>query len=497
MSLFKFRHSVFWPYFYKVYQHKRNFEEMVAKAEAAPSLEKRMELAQEAISYALLKPTGYYASPALEKIFLEAASEIPDVKCTPIDKTVLHVITRALSSGGHTRVAQRWINLSKVEERHDIVLLEQEQEPIPQWLKESAEAHHGTIIQFEKMDIMSRAFQLRKLATKYQRIILHVNMDDPTAIIAFGTETFTTPIIFFNHADHLFWVGVSIADIVADLRCDHISYSRRAVAKSYNLGIPCAPMQSSEKYDKATIRKELGIPLDDFVLVTTGSAYKYKPLGRNSLCKQLVEVVKREGNVSCYAIGPSKDGVWEDAYNESNGKVHPLGVLKEKKLYTKYLQAADLYVGSYPYRGYTSTMDAVQCGLPYVQLLMSRSITKFLVLNQEFDQSRCLCHTTRELVDKIIRVKHNTEERDALWQTSKQWADLYMQPDAWQQRLYDMYDQCPKQHHIHTFELVQGKHVMIDDNMCIIGLLIEKDTFEFENRILRLLARMWMRIMGV
>ena len=498
MGLYQIRHSLFWPYYNKVYRRLRVFEDATNKALATEKIEARIRLAGIAAQRAIYQATGYYASPDLEKIYLEIAATLPDVKCSPVDDSVLHVMTQAYESGGHTRVVQRWIDLSKKDEKHDVVVLNEEQYEIPKWLYNTVLTRNGHVIRFDEKDILKRAIRLRELAANYERIILHVHMDDPTALIAFGVESFTTPIIYFNHADHLFWLGVSIADVVADLRCDHISYSRRNVSKSYTLGIPCAPMKEKTSTDKNAIRRELGIPENDFVLITTGMPIKYRHVGDNCLCKQFVEIVKKEKDVSCYAIGPDFDTeYWQWANDVSNGKIHPLGVIHDKTLYQKYLLAADLYVGSYPYPGYTSTMDAVQYGLPFVQLLMYNRYNGFLEISPDDKPSSCLCYTTKELINRVIALKRDKTEYDNALLTSQKWAHNYVSQEQWQMRLYDMYSQCPKQHHIHPFEIIRGKHVIIDDDVCLLGLLYEKEKFDIHNPLMRKLANAWLRIKGL
>lgn len=498
IMLFRFIHSKLQPYIFKVYSRMKTFERMVAKARSAASLGERMTLAQNAAWFAVCKPTGFYASPELEQIYLDAASQIPSVTCATEKNTVLHVMTQASRSGGHTRVVQRWIDLSNKDERHDIIILNQEDLPIPQWLEDAVVGHCGSIRCLHEEDLLKQASQLRQYASTYERIILHVHMADPTAIVAFGSESFTTPIIFFNHADHLFWLGVSIADMVADLRCDHISYTRRVASKSYTLGIPCAPLDINAMGDKISIRRELGIPENDYVLVTTASAHKFKPIGNNSLCRQLVDIVQAEPNVSYYAIGPDLNTEhWQWAHDESKGKIHPLGVVQNYELYQKYLLAADLYVGSYPYGSYTSTMDAVQCGLPFVQRLTNREQKFFLSLSPDLDQSLNLCYSGKGLVNRVREIMHDKEGYELLLNTSRQWLEEYSNREQWRKRLYDMYAQCPKQHAIHSFEIKKGKQVIIDDDACLIGLLYEKNAFEIQNPLLRRMAYAWLRMMGV
>lgn len=498
MTLIDFKNSNLIPYAQKVYRRMKVFERFVKDAQSATLLDEKLDLAQKAVSFAVYRPTGYYASPELEQIYLGIAASLPDVKCTPTKNTVLHVMTQAYKSGGHTRVVQRWIDMSKDDEKHDIIILNQKDYEVPQWLEDSAVGHNGSILCINEEDLLKRASILRQYAAKYERIILHVHMDDPTALIAFGVTSFTTPIIFFNHADHLFWLGVSIADMVAELRYDHISYSRRNVNRSYVLGIPCTSSVVKNDVDKKSIRRELGISDVDFVLVTTGSEIKYAPIGAYSLCNQLVEIVKRDPNVLCFAIGPSLSAEdWKWAYEETNGRIQPLGEIKDKELYQKYLNTGDLYIGSYPFISYTATMDAVQYGMPFVQRLMNKHQSHFLVLDPNIDQTLNLCHSGKELVNRVLMLKQKKSDYESLSQSSLIWLESYSNREKWRKRLYDMYEQCPETHSIHPFRIERGKQVRIDDDVCLNGLMYEKNMFEIQNPFMQSIANAWLRMRGV
>lgn len=501
--LFNVCHSTFLPYYYKVFRRMRTFEKMVDGVMNASTLNERVKLARRAATWATFHATGYYASPQLEKVFLEAAETLPVVECKPIIGTVLHVMTRAYGSGGHTRVVERWISHSRKEERHSVVILNQGQEAIPKWLYVAVEGHNGEIVRLEEADVFRRANQLRQIASKYERIVLHVHMDDSVPIIAFGVESFTTPIIFFNHADHMFWLGVSIADMVVDFRQIQITQSRRDITNIFVLGLPC--MQVFEKRtacgNKQRFRKELGIDDSDFVLVTTGTPFKYHRIGSNSLCKQLVEIIRREERIRCYAIGPDKDvDYWHWANVVSKGRILPLGVISDKEKYNKYLQSADLYIGSYPFSGGVASLDAVQCGLPIIQLIVTRqpnAIVSLVSLHSDYDDSDIVCHSTRELVEIVLSVSRNKRRYDRLLKASKCWAAEQSNLEEWKNRLYEMYSKCPQRHVIHPFMCKKGNQVLIDDNVCLLGFMYENDTFEIKRRFFRRLAHGWMRALGV
>ena len=45
--------------------------------------------------------------------------------------------------------------------------------------------------------------QIRKIASGFEKIILHIHSDDLVTFIAFATNDFKRPVLFFNHLDHL------------------------------------------------------------------------------------------------------------------------------------------------------------------------------------------------------------------------------------------------------------------------------------------------------
>ena len=476
----------------------KTFEKKVCEVQHATSLDERMKLAIAAVEYAVYHPTGYYASPEIEGVFLEAAQLIPEVKCSPQKGTILHVLTQSYASGGHSRVVQRWIDMSDSKEGHSIVLLNQKNEIEPEWLKAAVDRHNGKMIRFEEPNIMKRAAKLRQLAADFERVILHTHMDDPTALIAFGVESFTTPILLFNHADHLFWLGVSISDMVADMHYDHISYTRRNVARSYTLGIPCAPSEFAQMDKKEELRKELGIDADAFVLLSVGNDHKYAKLGSKGLCSMIEKVVQQNAKVLCYAIGPDmSNNDWRKGYEETKGKIKPLGVIGDKERYRMYLQAADLYLGSFPFPGYTAMMDAVQCGLPYLQLMVSRQQQSILLLEPNIDQSKCICYSENELVTSIKAVMNDKQNYNSLYDECSLWAEGYSNQDRWKNRLYDMYTVCPTKHVIYKFDIKRGDQAFIEDADVLLGFLYSKTEIEPKSKMLRRLFHMYLRIKGV
>ena len=65
-------------------------------------------------------------------------------------------------------------------------------------------------------------------------VILHVHMYDVLPILAFANGDFNRPVMFYNHADHLFWLGASISDLVVNFRSSSVAFNEEYNRTSSN-----------------------------------------------------------------------------------------------------------------------------------------------------------------------------------------------------------------------------------------------------------------------
>lgn len=135
---------------------------------------------------------GIYSCSFLENYYLDIAAalkiELPnEYRC----KSILHVMTESYNTGGHTRVVERWIDISPSDEVHSVLLTKQNKENVPLFLEKVVQEKKGEIIDFPKeLSNIEKAGKIRQIASKYEKIVLHIHMDDEIPLIAFGTKEF-------------------------------------------------------------------------------------------------------------------------------------------------------------------------------------------------------------------------------------------------------------------------------------------------------------------
>ena len=130
---------------------------------------------------------GLFASGALEQLAVDIgqaaaprtrAGRPPRPRGGEI-RDVLHVISRTLSVGGHTRMIWRWMGLDG-DRRHSVAVTRQGGGPVPPELVSAAEATGGevTVLNTKRGSLITWANDLHELATHADVVVLHVDPED-------------------------------------------------------------------------------------------------------------------------------------------------------------------------------------------------------------------------------------------------------------------------------------------------------------------------------
>ena len=348
---------------------------------------------------------GFYVSPEVEKILLMCSENLTKTKYNLKEKgnekrRVLHVISEGYSIGGHTRLVKSWIK-SDSDSIHSLITTWQIGST-PAWLIEEVERSGGWTYSLEAVSEMyvDRAEKLRELAYEWADVIvLHTHMYDPIPIMAFGIDG-GPPIVYMNHADHCFWLGASIADLVVDLRpcAQQLTLERRSAAASYILPLP---LQAKKEFNKAEVRKKFGIKEDETIIFTIASHYKFRSINSNCYINIIKQIVDKVDNCRVYIIGPVDKGKWHEINVSTGGKIKALGTLTEIE---EYYEIADIYLDCFMIASMTSLFDAATYGLS----IMKFSNSHCPILTDFDDELKaCSYSSVNEIVQEIKTINKN------------------------------------------------------------------------------------------
>lgn len=440
------------PKFYsaRITETRMQFEELLRQVSASQDLSEKERLSRKAIILANKSSTGYYSSEIIEDVFTTIAQKhsIP-LKSEYKENTFLHVMTQGYETGGHTRVVERWIENSPEQQQHDVVFIGSSPACVIARMMQSTAEKNGTVHELdqEKSDL-DKALELRRLASQYAYIILHVHMDDVVPLIAFGTPEFTRPVIFFNHADHRFWLGCSIADAVAELRewGINISKTRRGInVPSLALGIPMTYRSNTRTVSKTEKRQALGIPEKARVVTTVGGWHKYKPLFHLDFLKIAESLLQRDASIHIIAIGPSCQHLpeWSRLCKQYGDRFRALGALPPEQMFD-YLACSDLSLDSFPMSGGTALIDAITAGCPVLSMDCPTGQLDYVI------QSGIYCKDLDTLMHRSIELLYSPEKAEknkAMVSTAL--LECHSK-EAWLQKLSELY-QLASTHSLHRF----------------------------------------------
>jgi hypothetical protein len=366
--------------------NEKFFKKALSKAQIAlrnGELNSVIAWAQIAADFAWARHPGFYTSVELESLLLEvahrlgehvdviAASRFIKSKCGFKNKIhVLHVLTEAYEVGGHTRVVMEWIrNTLDIAVNSIVTTSQSEQFQFPRDLISLVEASGGwqvSLIDYSS-NLIARSHLLRHLSKNWADVVvLHVHPYDALPIVAFGIDE-GPPIILFNHADHVFWLGSSLADIVADLRPvgQKLSSGRRGLVNSRILPIPISKVTQSP-YREA-IRRKLNIEPTSIVLLTVGQEYKYTKFAGYDFFSTMTKILKKYPHTVLIAAGPQPNGKWMQSSTILPNRIRMTGRINRSELQTFY-DCADIYIDGFPMGGITAMLEAGIQGLPIIGL---------------------------------------------------------------------------------------------------------------------------------
>jgi hypothetical protein len=188
-------------------------------------------------------------------------------------------------------------------------------------------------------------------------------------IVAFGIDD-GPPIVLFNHADHVFWLGASVADIVADLRPlgHHLSTTRRGVRDSEILPVPLS--NPTMEPSREVARRQLCIGSDTTVLLTISAEERYLPFAEYDFLGTITKVMQRNPKAVLIAVGPKRLGRWAQSSELVGNRIRPMGRCTDL---SSFYASADLYLPSFPLGGLTALLEAGLRGIPVLGLYFSEA----------------------------------------------------------------------------------------------------------------------------
>jgi glycosyltransferase involved in cell wall biosynthesis len=424
-----------------------NFARFDAEVKLAESAYAKGELEMAAF-YAATAATiaththcGVFSSPRLEDILNAIGRQIApgDKGGKPRErgafKRVLHVGSELSSVGGLTRMISRWITADG--DRTSSVVLTQHRGDVPEHLTEAVRRSGGELVRLNQ-SIGSRfdwARKLRQIGNAHDVIILHIHCEDVIPVLAFADESGLPPVIFLNHADHLFWLGTSVADLVLNLRdaATDISIARRGVQADRNFLLPTIVDSTTRLQSRDEAKAGLGLSPDTVLLLSVARRPKYRSIDGLSFADRHVKLLEKHPQARLVVVGSGEPDDWQAAKARVDGRITGLSEVPDPK---RYFEAADIYVDSYPFVSSTSMMEAAGYGLPAVTIFTLPDEARIFGINHVGLVGTSLVATTADeyeaMLDRlVVDASFRTEKGEAV----RQAIERFHVPSGWRSHL--------------------------------------------------------------
>ncbi len=436
-------------------QNREIFNDLLSQAKdlaASGQYDAAAVYGQIAANYAQLNHCGFFTSPELENLLLTIGKKNRAanysqrnslVKETP--QKILHVSTNIANIGGISRLMWRWIKQDQ-ERSHSVALTRQVAENIPQDIKDAVSESQGKIYLLNEQmgGIITRAKRLRECAADADLVVLHTWEHDVVPTIAFADREQCPPIIYVNNGDHWFWVGVSICDILANLRESGqvLSQQRRGIESQRNLVLPTILEPISRKLSRLEAKQQLGLDPNSILLLSIARSVKYKTVGDVNFAEAHIPLLNKYQNAILIVIGAGDSGEdWSEAIALTQGRIRVLGETKDT---ATFYQAADIYVDSFPFVSITSLLEAGSYGVPLVSRYPYES-DDCAVLGSDMPGltgNLIRVRSLEEYTQILAKLAEDQEYRLCLGEATKNQIAAHHWGENWQRILEDVYHQA-------------------------------------------------------
>jgi hypothetical protein len=365
------------------------------------SAEAKLRSAETVAGFAMMNHTGLLSDGRLENSLLSinlprATASIALFSSRENKRRVLHVATRVMRSGGHSRVLDRWLRSDR-NSSHAVVLTSQ-LEDIPQFISATSAEFDIPII---KLPVRSRrvrrAADLRWLSQQADIVVLHQHPEDSIPLCAFSTMN-CPPVIFWNHAHYWFSFGPTIADVTMNAQeyfgnlSKKFRYSRQQSLIRGVTGIVCESIPN-----KASAKQELGFSPASKILLAMGNPSYFTPVPGTDFFSAVDRVLDRDTTAELLLVGPDADSPYVAAMRNKN-RVRACGMVADP---VPYYVAADYVLESFPHTSTGSFLEAICIGnaFPIAAFSAEEHILSFKLDQFEGDVPRT--RTANEWVETV------------------------------------------------------------------------------------------------
>ena len=405
---------------------------------------------QRAAWFAGTYHTGRFADGGIENIALGLGADL-DARWPPAcdgppyrtaraepasGRRILHVATQVLGIGGHTRTIKNWIK-SDPGSCHSLLIIRQGRTKVPSWLLETVKRNGGSLVVLPTgAPLSAQARWLREFArSSADLVVLHHYREDVVPIVAFAAGG-GPPVAVLNHADHLFWLGSTVADAVINQREVGRDLSERRRFTKRNVVLPIPLEEPPGRPPRTEARRLLGIPDDQVVLLSVGTPLKYIPSDGKNFFETASKILNRNPTAHLYLLGVARrSAVAGYLSTEPHERLHFLGRIEDP---STYQMAADVYMEGFPFGSQTALLEACLAGVPPVPAF-APGCSLLATSDEAISDLAVTPATEHDYIERVEFLVRHPADREAIGAEFRRRVLEYHTGDGWAEALESVY----------------------------------------------------------
>ncbi len=347
-------------------RNRHRFEELTGRAEQLlreGRFSDAAGYAQAAAQYAWFNHPGFFIAPRLEATLAALARQVP-ASTPPVvagfrsnRRRILHVLTRSTFVGGNPAMIARWMRKDRASV-HSLVITDVLGTGAAPFLEKATVESGGEVVLLSSpaTDLLGRAAELRRHLWRSDLIVLHVHPSDIIPVLALIPGIGLPPVLYSNHADHVFWLRPEGHFIVAHIRRTgmDLAIRRREILEERCRILPIPLEDPPPPISRSRDRREVS-------LVTIAAPYKFSPWGGMDFHEAALRILEREPAARIAMVGPPHRGRWAELSARTGGRFRAIG---ERPGVSDILRESDIFVNSIPLGGLTALLEAALHRLP-------------------------------------------------------------------------------------------------------------------------------------
>lgn len=381
-------------------------------------------------------------------------------------KSIVHVVSFLSDVGGHSEVLRQWVNIltGLVENQRIYITNVSKTATKYSYLDDFANKGIGVRQLSHNNSYVDR---IKKLIEYFEEdlpdfAILYINPNDVIAVTALQTLQNKPYVIFFNHADHVFWLGKNIIDILVEFRSNSVKYSNAF----RNINRICVIPLTTDIKPRKIPKTFYGIPENSTLSVSIGGFHKLLGDPEWNYFKTIERILEQFPNHYHLLITSSHRGELEEHLTDTPNIRKRFIIDGPYPDLEPIYGVADFLIETFPYSGGMVRIEAMACGLPIVAVRNK----KFEIFSESDEtlpsEYRFMGFTEDQIVEYSSEFIKNTELRKQVGERLYRHFKQKMSPEKIRDLLSD---------------LIKNRDLSIKSQPCKIKKLDFDYAYSFEN----------------